>query len=203
MPIRKHILTDGITSEAQIIISAPLDKADVLTLAQEHSRLNTFDGRIADLERACKHLRGDELQPAFGSRAWYAQKIQLAIGYVRDALARGDVQLALSEAVEVGDLATEAKAKFSSWRGLLLREARATKNRELSGRGAKASRDSAQERLDDEIVITHARAHFEKHPTHSMRSMAANIAGLLDAKSATILDRLRKRGIRKRDLLKT
>jgi hypothetical protein len=205
MPIREQTVTDGITSETRTIITAPLAPATLSAYVREHNASCSFDGRVADLERLCRQTLGrrtdgHEPAPTFGSRTWYAEEILRVISVVRHWLKQGEAELAASEAVEVGDLATEAKAKFSSWRDILLREARTGKNRELSVRGAEARRDMAQNQLPDEIIMAQARAYFAKHPTHSMRSMAATIARPLKGNANTILSRLRKRGNSKADL---
>jgi hypothetical protein len=212
MTIYERTVTDGITAETQTVIRAPRSKKelrefkrDLHAFVEEHNASCSFDGRVADLERLCRQTPGRRTDghdpaPRFGSRAWYAEEILRVISVVRHWLKQGEAELAASEAVEVGDLATEAKAKFSSWREILLREARTAKNRELSVRGAEARRDMAQNQLPDETIIAAARAYFAKHPTQSMRSMAATIARPLKANAKTILSRLRKRGLGKGDL---
>lgn len=210
MAVRKIIIREGITEEVETRIGAPHTKAElratlrgIRTAFQKEARLMTFDGRVADLERVCRRVRGRKRDdPPFGSRAWYARRILQATRAVREALARGDVQLALSDAVEVGDLATEAKAKFGSWKKILLDEASTAKSRELAKRAVEERRKRAQEDLSDDDIDRDARRHFAAHPTHSMRRMAAAIAGPLDAKKNTILSRLHRRGVRKPDLVR-
>ena len=214
MPIHKRIVRDGITTQATTVISAARsrhelreDQKTLRALVQANNRLSTFDGRVADLEQFCHRNRSspassatargaDSLRPippAFGSLRWYADTILGVIGAVRHALARGDVQLALSEAVEVGAWATEAQAKFGPWADLLLREARTRKNRELSPRGGAARRAKAAER-DDEIIPA-ARRYRTRFPDvtreHSTRAMAKLIARDLDMKVGTVRGRLR------------
>ncbi len=215
MPVHKRIVRDGITSDERIVITAPRsrqelrkDKKALRALAKENNRLNTFDGRVADLEKFCSRNRSSltrsvkmpggkirlPIPPAYGSLAWYAEIILGVISAVRDALARDDVQCALSEAVEVGAWATEAQAKFSTWADLLLHEARTRKNRELSSLGAAAVRAKAAERDSD--IITEARLYRTRHRDvtreHSTRHMAKTIASRLDMKEGTVRDRLRK-----------
>jgi hypothetical protein len=206
MPIHKRLLRDGITTQATTVISAPRSRRDLRedmkalrVLVQANNRLSTFDGRVADLEQFCRRHRSSLASPAaFGSRAWYADTILGVIGAVRHALARGDVQLALSEAVEVGAWATEAQAKFGTWADLLLREARIRKNRELSPRGGAARRAKAAER-DNEVILA-ARRYRSRHPDvtpeHSTRALAKMIARDLDMKEGTVRGRLRTLGLR-------
>lgn len=116
-----------------------------------------------------------------------------ALRTVRDALAHDEPQLAASEAVLVGALAAEAEAKFR-WGDVLLRQARATKNRELSRRSAAVRQKAAVDR-DREIAVE-SLAYRKKHPTHSTRCLANWIARELEIRVGTVRDRLRKRGIR-------
>ena len=205
MPVRKRTVTDGITSDTAIVISAPRspletrqDTDALRAIVEEHNRRATFDGLVVELERTCRQIprsRGaDRLQgPAYGSRAWYADAILSAIHVVRDALARHAPQLATAEAVRVGALAAEAEAKFR-WGDLLLRRARRTKNRELSQRSVRARREATAER--DTAIAVEARTYREKHPRPSIRQMAQFLSGSLDMPVGTVRDRLRKLGIR-------
>lgn len=205
MPIYKHTVTDGITSEMHFFISAPRsaselrkDKNAIRAIVEEHNRRCTFDGRVAELERTCQRTpgvsgEGPQAPPVFGSRAWYAREILFTMQVVRDALVRNEPQLAASEAVLIGLLAAEAEAKFR-WGHLLLRQARHTKNRELSQRSADMRRAATADR--DTSIMALSRAYRGRHPTHSKRSMAMSIARELDMKVGTVRDRLRKLRIR-------
>jgi hypothetical protein len=205
MGVRQQTVTDGITSETQTVISAPRsrlelreDEKAIRALVAEQNRVSTFSGRVADLERTCRHMPGlgrdgHQQRPAYGSRAWYAEEILSSIQVVRDAFARGDSQLAASEAVVVGALAAAAEAKFR-WGGLMLQRARRTKNRELSQRSADARRATTADR--DTGIIAASRAYRVKHPTHSTRNMAMSIASSIDMKAGTVRDRLRRLNIR-------
>jgi hypothetical protein len=220
MPVYKRIVREGITSETEYLLAASHspeemreDQKRLLALAQENIQINTFDGRVAKVEEFCRrhHLsdtrsvivNGVEcplpIAPQIGSKAWYADAILRVIASVRDALARGDVQLAVSEAVEVGVLISEAQAKFSNWPNLLLQDARTRKNRALSRRSAAARRADAMRR-DDEDILPLADVYRAKHPEvtrdHSTRNMARTIARDLDMKEGTVRDRLSKRGRR-------
>jgi len=175
MAVHRQTVTDGITSETQTIISAsrscselPEEMKAIRAIVAEHNLRCTFDGRVVELEHTCRRtagVRGDGHQPrpAHGSQAWCAEEILFAMQVVRDALARGDSQLAASEAVVVGAMAAAAEAKFR-WGDRLRRLARLTKNRELSQRSAKSRRvataeqDTALDRLvprDDPAVAIH------------------------------------------------
>jgi hypothetical protein len=189
------------------------DQERLLALAQENIQINTFDGRVANVEEFCRRHRSSDtcsvmvngmecllpVAPPTGSEAWYADAILRVIASVRDALARGDMQLALSEAVEVGALVSEARAKFSNWADVLLQEARTRKNRELSRRSAAARRADAMRR-DAEDILRLADAYRARHPEvtrdHSTRNMARAIARDLEMKEGTVRDRLYKRGRR-------
>src|SRR6478735_8993838 len=146
MPIRKQIVTDGITSESQAVISGPLDIMDALAFAKEHNRewrlRRTFDGRVADLERLCRKdvdlwlASGQGAEPPvvnYGTREWYARELLAAISEVREALTRENWQLAASTAVTVGALAAEAQAKHH-WPVVRLGIKR-TRDTQRSGRG--------------------------------------------------------------------
>ena len=201
MAVHKQTVTDGITSETQTIFSAPRSRSElredmkaIRAIAVEHNRRCTFDGRVVDLERTCRRTAGirggrHQTQPAYGSQAWYAEEILFAMQVVRDALARGESQLAASEAVVVGAMAAAAEAKFR-WGDLLLRHARRTKNRELSQRSANSRRAATAEQ--DSEIMTKSREYRKRHPEHSMRTMATSIARSLDMKTGTVRDRLRK-----------
>jgi hypothetical protein len=201
MAVHKQTVTDGITSETVTIISAPRSRSElredtkaIRAIVKEQNRRCTFDGRVRDLERTAQRTSGvrknaHQARPAYGSREWYAEEILSAIQVVRDALARGESQLATSEAVIVGALAAEAEAKFR-WGDLLLRRARITKNRELSQRSANMRRATTADR--DTAIIAASRAYRKDHPTHSTRNMAMSIARGLDMKAGTVRDRLRK-----------
>lgn len=205
MPVRKYTVTDGITSETQTYVGAPRSRSElredlkaIRGLVKEHNQRCTFDGLVVDLERACRRTSGvrrkaDHPRPAFGSRAWYAEEILTAIQAVRSALTRNEPDLAASEAVIVGALATEAEAKFR-WGHVLLQAARRDKNRELSQRAAAARRAATIDR--DSVIITASKVYRDKHPRHSTRTMAAVIAKPLDLKAGTVRDRLRKLNIR-------
>jgi hypothetical protein len=214
MPIGKQIVRDGITSESRVTVTSPRsrqqlreDEKAIRALAAEHNLLSTFDGRVASLERFChRHSAGTRsitlgdrqlvvpIEPTFGSLSWYAASILLVIAAARAALARGDVQLAMSEAVEVGALATEAQAKFSNWADLLLREARIRKNRELGLRGRAALRTRTVERYQEFAAL--ATRYCARYPTYSMRQLAKKIADEQDLNEGTVRHRLRKLGIR-------
>jgi hypothetical protein len=188
------------------------DQRSLLALAQESIQINTFEGRVANLEEFCRRHRSSEtcsvmvngvecvlpVAPQAGSEAWYADAILRVIASVRDAVAREDVPLALSEAVELGAWVSEARAKFS-WADLLLRDARRRKNRDLSRRSAAARRANAIRR-DDEEILPLADAYRARHPEvtreHSTRNMARAIAHNLEMKEGTVRDRLYKRGRR-------
>jgi hypothetical protein len=205
MPVRKQMVTDGITSARQIVINPPrsrselrADKKALRVIVEEDIRRRTFDGRVADLERLCRRtpgVRTDHRPPStvFGSRAWYAEEILSAVEDVRDALKRDDPQLATSEAVVVGALAAEAEAKFR-WGDVLLRDARVKQNREFSQRSTTARRATVEDR--DHAIIAAARTYRKKYRMDSTRAMARSIAGPLDMKFGTVRDRLRKRGVR-------
>ena len=205
MPVFEQTVTEGITSETQTFISPPRsraalrkDKKAVRAFVEAQTRLGTFDGRVAHLEGLCQRTAGVRegrrpSAPDFGSRAWYAKDILVAIRLVREALARNEWQLAASEAVLVGALATEAEAKFR-WGDLLLGRARVLKNRELSQRSADARHANATER-DREIIVAR-RLYRAKRPTGSTRALALWIAHQLDMPFGTVRDRLRTIGLR-------
>jgi hypothetical protein len=205
MPVHMQTVTDGITSETHILIGAPRSRSElredekaIRAIVEEHNQRCTFDGRVADLEHTCRRIagppgNGHQPRPAYGSQAWYAQEILSAIQVVRDADARGDSQLAASEAVVVGALAAAAEAKFR-WGNQLLRRARLTKNRELSQRSADVRRQMAADL--DTAVAEASRAYRKQHPTHSTRHMAMWLASWLDMKPGTVRDRLRRLRIR-------
>ena len=146
MPIRKQVVTDGITSELRTIITAPPNEAALRAFVQAHNReedrRSTFDGRAADLERVCRRhvdawrtvqVPGEPIAVDFKSREWYAQEILTVIEEVRNALARGAWQRAASDAVVVGALAAEAEAKHN-WTIVQLGIKR-TRDTQTSGRG--------------------------------------------------------------------
>src|SRR5262249_16615273 len=162
--------------------------------------------RIGQLEQICIRILADSNEPVVsdsenvqernrpmsGSRAWYAKTILMSIGAVRLALQHSNIQLALSEAVELGAWATEAQAKYQ-WADLLLLEARTRKNRALSQRAAVVRRAQATER--DKDIQRHAQQYRARHRDvtreHSTRSMAKHIARALEMKEGTVRDRLR------------
>jgi len=205
MPVRQVIVRDGITAEARVYLGAPRSRAAlrhdpkaIRAIVMDHNRCATFDGLVAELERTCRGTAGvrtrrDHPPPAFGSRAWYAEEILMAMAAVRHALAHNTPQVAAAEAVWLGVLATEAHAKFQ-WGDVLLRRARRIKNRELSRRSADARRAKT---LDQDTALIKARRDYRaRHPTHSTRRMAAAIAGPLDSTAGTVRDRLGKLGLR-------
>lgn len=119
MPIHERIVTDGITSRVETVISAPRtedelreNKAALVAYMTECNRRMTFDGCVADLERVCRRdLPASNASPAIGSRPWYAREITGAIDAARHWLKNGQPDFAASEAVVVGMLAAEAEAR--------------------------------------------------------------------------------------------
>ena len=205
MPVRQVIVRDGITAEARVYLGAPRSRAAlrhdskaIRAIVTDHNRCATFDGLVAELERTCRGTAGvrtrrDHPPPAFGSEARYAEEILMVIAAVRHALTHNSPQVAAAEAVRLGVLATEAKAKFQ-WGDALLEGARRRKNRDLSRRSADARRAITRDR--DTALINARRDYRATHPTHSTRSMARALAGPLAMKVGTVRDRLRKLGLR-------
>jgi hypothetical protein len=169
-PIRKHVVTDGITSEIATTITPPMDTAALVAEVQEHNReearRSTFDGCVEALERLCrkdfdkwraaqlpvKAWRAIKPFPppiaiTFGSREWYAQEILTVIEEVRHALACGEWQRAASEAVVVGALAAEAQAKHR-W-PMVQFGIKHRHEKQLSGRG-RGKAITKKARADDE-----------------------------------------------------
>jgi len=54
MPTNKHVVSDGISSRHQTVITAPLDEGDFFAYVEEHNRewdrCGTLDGRVAHLK---------------------------------------------------------------------------------------------------------------------------------------------------------
>lgn len=86
----------------------------IRAVIEKHNARAHFDGRVADLERTCsRDLRKRKAMQLLraGSRAWYANRILLAIAATRHWLNAGEAQFAASEAVVVGALAGQASAR--------------------------------------------------------------------------------------------
>ena len=201
MPIRRDILTDGITSEPQIIISAPLDEGDLLAYVQEHNRewdrCGMFAGRVADLERLCRRdfdawrasvQHRESIAIEYGSREWYAREILIVIAEVREALTRGDWQRAASDAVVVGALAAEAEAKLH-WLvvklGIKNRTSTQAAGRTRGANIAKEARD-----LDRQIQRT-----LDRYKSSDSRPTVRMLARDLEKDRRTIGRHLKRMGI--------
>jgi hypothetical protein len=163
-------------------MAQPLDEQEAIIDAwvnrhnQRRAERDSFDHRIADLERVCRHdldaWRATSGAPGGyedGSREWHAQQILNLIAEVRDAVRRGDWQRALSDAVAVGALAAQAHYWPDVDRWLNVRD----RNRDNSARSADHRRASAaRSRAALEAAVSALR---QKHPNWSINSIAQQL----------------------------
>ncbi len=162
----------------------------------------TFEGRIKELERVCLNTPGmglggvDEPKPSNRSRAWYAEKILVTIGLVRDFLRRGQADYAASEAVMVGVWAEEAEARHNwpevrKWSKLCEQNSKSAKDR---GRKVSDAAKKLAEALQS-AALEYRSTHPYKPPANSTRAMARHLARKLGKNENTIRHHLQKLGI--------
>ncbi len=191
MSIKTVIVTDGITSETRTLISAPVEAADLTAFVTENNQRATFDGRVAPLEHICRRTpgrRGHGKEPVFGSRAWYADEILLAISAVRHWLKTGHADVAAAEAMAVGALAAEAVARHH-WPivqlGIKNRKSTQAAGRE---RGKQTTRTAKE--LDRQILDT-----INRYKTSDERLTVRKLAQILEVSEKTIQRHRDKMGI--------
>jgi hypothetical protein len=199
VPIRKQTHSDGITTETQVSIVNPSEKreiAEFIRHAEGLLEVSTFDGRVRHTEQYLRRLLKDASTTKRYrklSRPWYAAEILAGFEAVRQWLARKEPSAAASEALRVGFLLGEARAKWSFGTRLLGR-ARLKKNRELSRRARQSRKVSADERADE--IRPAVLDYTQKNPGQTERTMAAYLARAHFEPLGTMrtrIDRLKKK----------
>lgn len=192
MPIYERIVTDGITSEIQTVITAPLDEAALIAYVTEHNRRATFDGFVGDLEATCRReppgSEDERMSPVYGSRFWYAREILMAIGATRHWLKQGHADIATAEAVRVGALAAEAHATHD-WPLVQL----GIKNRQSTKKAARTrgKNQTAEARALDQSI----RQKIDLWKASDERITRRKLAKNLGKNERTIQRHLKKMGI--------
>lgn len=167
--------TDGITS-------APAIEQTIRAWTEIHNResvkRDTFDGRVADLERLCRHhfepvrVAPGHVSIAFESKEWYAREILREIAEVRDALVRDDGPCAASHAVVVGALAADADARLN-WPAVRGWLRYLSQQRQRAKAGAETNRDNAAR--GTEQLRADVAACRQKHPDWSINNIARDL----------------------------
>lgn len=167
--MRTKTVTDGITTERLVVVSAKTTKEDLQAYADSYACLNAFDSRVMGWEDWNAQQPPLPDDPRYGSAEWYRRQIAISIAAARAAAAAGDVPLAMAEALDVGLLLKEHHAKTWSvtQTGVKRRQQVATWSRE----GVATLRHEAKQRNDPLRSAVRAYCHRHKAP-HTLSAIA-------------------------------
>jgi hypothetical protein len=170
--IRRRIVTDGITAQAQVTfaeLDRPMSRAEAqqMVAALERAKINaSFEVKIREIE---PELREDLAQPSgrYGSRRYYADVMLETIAKVRELRDMGQTDAALAMAMRLGYLGAECLAK--EWPDLALGRAHHARQRD------KARALNQAKRRGNADLLAAADAYRQTHPTLSEHALAARI----------------------------